>query len=149
MGRRSVILGVWAAPGGPETLPKGGGLRPHILEGFPGRPGPARPQKRTPKNPAGLPSGTQMRFLLGSFQSRFQAFASGWFSATIGSRRSLAKQTYLQSFRHFEFVFGAKARNLPRHGRIIGLRSFFMVRSAPDFEPDPLERVSRPSLAGK
>ena len=26
--RKSVILGVWAAPGAPETLPKGGGLRP-------------------------------------------------------------------------------------------------------------------------
>jgi hypothetical protein len=27
-GRKSVILGVGAAPGAPETLPKGGGLRP-------------------------------------------------------------------------------------------------------------------------
>ena len=26
--RKSAILGVWAAPGAPETLPKGGGLRP-------------------------------------------------------------------------------------------------------------------------
>ncbi len=26
--RKSVILGVWAAPGAPEALPKGGGLRP-------------------------------------------------------------------------------------------------------------------------
>ena len=27
-GRKSVILGVWAAPGAPETLPKGGGRSP-------------------------------------------------------------------------------------------------------------------------
>ena len=26
--RKSVILGVWAAPGAPETLPKGGGRSP-------------------------------------------------------------------------------------------------------------------------
>jgi hypothetical protein len=27
-GRKSVIFGVWSAPGAPETVPKGGGLRP-------------------------------------------------------------------------------------------------------------------------
>ncbi len=26
--RKPAILGVWASPGAPETLPKGGGLRP-------------------------------------------------------------------------------------------------------------------------
>ncbi len=35
------------------------GFAPHIFEGFPGSPGPARPQKRTPTNPARLHSGTQ------------------------------------------------------------------------------------------
>jgi hypothetical protein len=40
-----VILGVWAAPGAPETLAKGGGLRPHLSEGSPRPPGPPRPQK--------------------------------------------------------------------------------------------------------
>jgi hypothetical protein len=35
-------LGVWTAPGPPETIPKGGGLSrlsPHLLEWFPGPPG--------------------------------------------------------------------------------------------------------------
>jgi hypothetical protein len=36
-----------------------GGVAPHICEGFPGPPGPARPQKRTQTNPARLPPGTQ------------------------------------------------------------------------------------------
>ncbi len=36
-----------------------------------------------------------------------------------------------------------------RHGLIDGLRCLFWVRSAPLFEPDPLERVSGPSLVGK
>ncbi len=48
-------------PRGPgKALKKVGGFAPHILEGFPGPPGPARPQKRTPKNPARLPSGTHV-----------------------------------------------------------------------------------------
>ncbi len=37
-----------------------GGEAPHIFEGFPGPPGPARPQQCTPENPARLPSGTQI-----------------------------------------------------------------------------------------
>ncbi len=37
------------------------GFAPHILEGLPGHPGPARPQKRTPQNPARLPSSTQIK----------------------------------------------------------------------------------------
>ncbi len=37
-----------------------GGEAPHLFEGFPGPPGPARPQKFTPKNLARLPSGTQV-----------------------------------------------------------------------------------------
>jgi len=45
--RKSSILGVWAAPGGRETLQKGWGLRPHLFGGFPGRPGPPRPPKST------------------------------------------------------------------------------------------------------
>jgi hypothetical protein len=36
-----------------------GGEATHIFKGFPGPAGPARPQTRTPKNPARLPSGTQ------------------------------------------------------------------------------------------
>ncbi len=44
-GRKSVILRVWAAPGASETLPKGGGLRPQLLEGSPGPPGPPRPSQ--------------------------------------------------------------------------------------------------------
>ena len=35
------------------------GASPHIFEGRPGPPGPARPQKHTPNNPARLPSGTR------------------------------------------------------------------------------------------
>ncbi len=47
-------------PRGPgKALQNVGGFAPHIFEGFPGPAGPARPQKRTPKNPARLPSGTQ------------------------------------------------------------------------------------------
>ena len=41
-GRRSIILGVWAAPGAPETLPKGGGLRPPPFARVPGAPGAPR-----------------------------------------------------------------------------------------------------------
>ena len=41
-------MGVWAAPGGRETLQKDGGLRPpHYFGRFPGRPGPPRPPKST------------------------------------------------------------------------------------------------------
>ena len=43
--RKSVILGVWAVPGAPETLPKGGGRSPHQAEWSPGPPGPPRPPK--------------------------------------------------------------------------------------------------------
>jgi hypothetical protein len=41
-GWKSVTLEVWAAPGAPETLAKGGGLR---------SPGPPRPQKWPISNP--------------------------------------------------------------------------------------------------
>ncbi len=51
---------VWPAPWARENLQKGGGETPHIFEGFPGPPGPVRPQKRTPKKTARLPSGTQV-----------------------------------------------------------------------------------------
>jgi hypothetical protein len=40
-GWQSVILGVWAAPGAPETQ-KAGGFAPHLLQGSPGPP-PGRP----------------------------------------------------------------------------------------------------------
>ncbi len=47
-------------PRGPgKAFQKVGGEDPHIFEGSPGPPGPARPQKRTQTNPARLPSGTQ------------------------------------------------------------------------------------------
>ena len=47
VGRRSSILGIWAAPGGLETFQKGGGCAPRLFGGFPGRPGPPRPPKST------------------------------------------------------------------------------------------------------
>ena len=63
-GRKSVILGVWAAPGAQESIKKCGGEAPHIFEGFPGPPGPPRlpkwPISDPDKNPARLPSGTQL-----------------------------------------------------------------------------------------
>ncbi len=47
-------------PRGPgKAFKKVWGEAPHIFEGLPGPPGPARPQKCTPTNPARLPSGTQ------------------------------------------------------------------------------------------
>ena len=47
-------------PRGPgKVFKKVGSEAPHILEGLPGPPGPARPQRCTPKNQARLPSGTQ------------------------------------------------------------------------------------------
>ncbi len=47
-------------PRGPgETLKKVGGFAPHIFEGCPGPPGPARPQKRTPTNPNKSPTNPQ------------------------------------------------------------------------------------------
>ena len=47
-------------PRGPgKALKNVGGEAPHRFEGLPGPPGPARPQKRTPKIPARLPSSTQ------------------------------------------------------------------------------------------
>jgi hypothetical protein len=45
--RRSVILGVWAAPGAPEPLPKGGGLRPPPLAGVSEAPKAAQSPKIT------------------------------------------------------------------------------------------------------
>ncbi len=42
---KSVIFGVWAASGAPETLAKGGGLHPRVCEGSPRPPGPPRTQK--------------------------------------------------------------------------------------------------------
>ncbi len=38
------MLGVWAAPGAPEALPKGGGEAPHLLEGPLGPLGPVQTQ---------------------------------------------------------------------------------------------------------
>jgi hypothetical protein len=46
-GRKSVILGVWAAPWAPETLPKGGGLRPPPFAWVCGVPGAAQTRKMT------------------------------------------------------------------------------------------------------
>ncbi len=47
-------------PRGPGKAFKNvGGEAPHLFEGFPRPPGPARIQKRTPTNPARLPSGTR------------------------------------------------------------------------------------------
>ncbi len=46
-GRKSVILGVWAAPGAPETLPKGGGLRPPPFARVSRGPGAAQTPKMT------------------------------------------------------------------------------------------------------
>jgi hypothetical protein len=47
-------------PRGPGKAFKNvGGFAPHIMEGLPGPPGPARLQKRSQTNPARLPSGTQ------------------------------------------------------------------------------------------
>ncbi len=42
--RKSVILGVWAARGAQEALPKGGGLRPPPFARVSGAPGPPRLQ---------------------------------------------------------------------------------------------------------
>ena len=50
------------ARGPGKALKKVGAKPPRIFEGFPRPPGPARPQKGTPKNPARLPSGTQFDF---------------------------------------------------------------------------------------
>ncbi len=54
------VFEVWPASGARKNLPKVGGFAPHILQDLPGPPGPARPQKRTPPNPARLPSCTQL-----------------------------------------------------------------------------------------
>ncbi len=54
------VFEVWPAPGARASLEKGGGRSPHIFEGFPGPPRPARPQERTQTNQARLPSGTQI-----------------------------------------------------------------------------------------
>ena len=52
-------------PRGPrKAFKKVGGEAPHLFEGLVGLPGPARPQKRTPKDPARLPSGTQVQYHL-------------------------------------------------------------------------------------
>ncbi len=49
-------------PRGPGKAFKSvGGFASDISEGFPGPPGPARPQKRNPQTPARLPSGTQQK----------------------------------------------------------------------------------------
>jgi len=62
---KAIWLGFWGsflrsgrAPGAREGFKKVGGFAPHIFEGFPGPPGPARPQKRTQTHPARLPSST-------------------------------------------------------------------------------------------
>ncbi len=58
LGRPEIVDfgGVWGAPGGRETLPKGwGGEAPHLLGGSPDPPGPPRPPDSAipgrPKNP--------------------------------------------------------------------------------------------------
>jgi hypothetical protein len=45
--RKSVILGVWAAPGAPETLPKGRGRSPPPSGMVSGAPGAAQTPKMT------------------------------------------------------------------------------------------------------
>ena len=50
-GRKSVILGVWAALGAPETLPKGGELRPPPFARVSGAPGAAQTPKMTDFRP--------------------------------------------------------------------------------------------------
>ena len=48
-------------PRGPgKTFQNVGGFAPHLFEGVPGPPGPARLQKWTPNKPARMPSGTQV-----------------------------------------------------------------------------------------
>jgi hypothetical protein len=49
--RKSIILGVWAAPGAPETLAKGGGLRPPPVGKVSGAPGAAQTPKMTDFKP--------------------------------------------------------------------------------------------------
>jgi len=45
-GRSEIVdFGGLGGPGRPGNLPKGGGLRPLLFGGFPGRPGPPRPLK--------------------------------------------------------------------------------------------------------
>ncbi len=70
MGRKSVILGVWAAPGAPETLPKGGGLRPppfaRVSKGPRGRPDPQNdrfPTLKTFSNFIAIPSAAALGIL--------------------------------------------------------------------------------------
>jgi hypothetical protein len=46
-GRKSAILGVWAAPAAPGTLPKGGGLRPPPFGRVPGAAGAAQTPNMT------------------------------------------------------------------------------------------------------
>ncbi len=54
------IVGCFLRSGRPRGPPKmWRASPPTFLKAFPGPPGPARPQKRTPKNPARLTSGTQ------------------------------------------------------------------------------------------
>jgi hypothetical protein len=53
------IFEVWPAPGPRESFKKVGGEPPRILGALPGPLGPAKPQKRTQKHPARLPSGTE------------------------------------------------------------------------------------------
>ncbi len=43
------VFEVWPAPGARESLKKVGGFAPHIFEGHPGPPWPARLQKCTPQ----------------------------------------------------------------------------------------------------
>jgi hypothetical protein len=78
-------------PLGPgKAFKKVGGFAPHILQGFPGPPGPARLQEGTPKNPARLPSGTQkLRFpvrLLPKPEGSRSVVLAKWFLEAWGTQ---------------------------------------------------------------
>jgi hypothetical protein len=59
LGRFCLGLADPGGPGGPSKM--WGASPPFTLQGFPGPPGPARPQKRTQQNLATPPSGTQIK----------------------------------------------------------------------------------------
>ncbi len=92
------IFEVWPAPGARESLQKCGGLRPPP-------PGPARLQKCTPKNPARLPSGTQLMVRISSsgleigLPGRMSAgFSSGKPQKRSSGRPSAGRKTDLEVF---------------------------------------------------
>ncbi len=80
-GRRSSILGAWAAPAAQETIPEGGGLRPHLLEWFLGPPGPPRPQESTI---SGRPKNHVLKTQACTNQVRMSLKLPGIYSFTLG-----------------------------------------------------------------